>query len=128
MLLEQMRNEDNTSFQRLYAAHFPNLAAYIRRNSGTYEDAEDVFQEAIVVVLNNVRNPDFELTSSLKTYLFAISRNIWLKRLRENKQRVVLDFEVDILEAQLPSIEDNSIDTLETKVETWLQKITKNCQ
>jgi DNA-directed RNA polymerase specialized sigma24 family protein len=43
ILLEQLKKENNASFQLLYTFYFPSLAAYIKQNMGNNEDAEDVF-------------------------------------------------------------------------------------
>lgn len=71
LLLDQLREEDNAAFRVLYESYFPSTANYIRQNSGDNRDAEDIFQEAVVVLLDKIRQPDFVLTSSLKTYLFT---------------------------------------------------------
>ena len=85
ILLVQLKTGDNASFQLLYKFYFPSVASYVKQNMGNTEDAEDIFQEAILVLLQKVRQPDFILTSALKTYLYAIAKNLWLKRLRKNK-------------------------------------------
>jgi RNA polymerase sigma factor (sigma-70 family) len=83
LLLNRLRAEENASFELLYAFYFPAIAAFVVQNRGSHADAEDIFQEAVMVLLEKVRQPNFELTSSLKTYLFAIAKYTWLKRLRE---------------------------------------------
>jgi RNA polymerase sigma factor (sigma-70 family) len=127
-LLQQLKHDDHASFQRLYTLYFPTIQGYICKNSGYHEDAEDVFQETIVVMLEKTKQPDFELTSSLRTYLFAIARNIWLKRLRENKRRKTIDLPLNILEKELILDDEHPVDGAAEKVEKWLEKITKNCQ
>ena len=77
-LLEKLKTEDSSSFELLYKFFFPSIASYIKQNTGSNEDAEDVFQEAIIVLLQKVRQPDFVLTFSLNTYLYAVAKNIWL--------------------------------------------------
>ena len=84
-LLDQLKNEQNTSFELLYRLYYPTVAAYVTRNSGNTADADDIFQETIMILLQQVRKADFVLTSSLKTYLVAIARNLWLNRLRAAK-------------------------------------------
>lgn len=127
-LLDQLKNEDNASFEILYKFNFPPIAAYITRNFGNTEDAEDIFQEAIIVLLHKVRQTDFVLTSSLKTYLFAIAKNLWLKRLRDNKLIPVDSFEKYKDESETFAFELQSEPGKEEKVTSWLAKITENCQ
>ena len=58
----------------------------IINNSGSQEDAKDVFQESIIVIYRKVKEQShFLLSSSFKTFMYSIARNIWLKNLRARK-------------------------------------------
>jgi RNA polymerase sigma factor (sigma-70 family) len=113
----------------LYKSYFPSIASYIKQNLGNNEDAEDIFQEAILVLLQKVRDPDFILTSSLKTYLYAICKNLWLKRIRDNKVKTTTT-ELSLINSQSETDHDDleTEKSNEVKVKTWLKKITKNCE
>lgn len=129
VLLNDLKNESNNSFQTIYKLYFPSIAFYIKQNNGTNEDAEDIFQEAIIVLLQKNRTNDFELSSSLKTYLFAISKNLWLKKLRDNKyQHTDLDISNSFLIETNISIEENIEESAVDKVKSWLLKATNHCQ
>jgi RNA polymerase sigma factor (sigma-70 family) len=127
-LLDKLKNEDNASFEVLYKFYFPSIATYIAHNFGSTEDAEDIFQEAIIVLLQKVRQTDFVLTASLKTYLFAIARNLWLKRLRDNKLITVDNFDNYQGQSETIAFELKVEPTKEEKVASWMTKITENCQ
>ena len=126
-LLDQLKTEDSSSFKLLYELSFPSVASYVRQNQGNNQDAEDVFQEAIIVLFQKVRNPEFVLSSSLKTYLYAISKNLWLKHIRDNKIKTV-DNELVLSNKISDTIDIEPETTKEEKVENWLLKITRNCQ
>ncbi len=51
-------------------------------NYGNEDDAEDVFQESIILIYRKITNESFELTSTFKTYMFAVCWNMWKKELR----------------------------------------------
>jgi RNA polymerase sigma factor (sigma-70 family) len=127
-LLEQLRNEDNASFEILYKFYFPSIEHHITQNHGCTEDAEDIFQESIIVLLQKVRQPDFVLSASLKTFLFAIAKNLWLKRLRDNKLVPFDGIELLQTDSESFSIELIPEKTNDEKLSHWLTKITKNCQ
>jgi RNA polymerase sigma factor (sigma-70 family) len=128
VLVEQLKAEHSASFQLLYKFYYPSVASFVRQNMGNTEDAEDIFQETIVVLLRKVRQPEFALTSSLKTYLYAIAKNLWLKRLRSNKLISVEDFEKYLVENTSFSIELKPELSKEEKVDRWIKRITDNCQ
>ena len=76
-----LKSKDNKAYEIIYKFYYPSVKNFITKNSGCEEDAQDIFQETILVLLEKVPKKDFNLTSSLKTYIFAISSNLWLKRL-----------------------------------------------
>jgi len=128
VLLQMLRRDEGISFKMLYSVGFPIISGYITTNAGTKEDAEDVFQEAIIVLWKKIRNPDFELTCSLKTFLFAIAKNIWLNRLRAKKKGTVyhLDAVVNQVEDYVAEVYEES--KQEEKLQVWLQSVTQHCQ
>jgi len=69
--------------KRLYLAYFPMVLQLIINNNGDGDDAKDVYQEAIIILYNKVKNGDFELSSKLKTYIYSVCRRLWLKRLSQ---------------------------------------------
>jgi len=61
------------------------VQALILSNSGYPDDARDIFQEAMIVLYQKVKSGSFELNCQLKTYLYSVSRRLWLKRLSQSK-------------------------------------------
>ena len=76
-------NNSESVLKRLYVAYFPMVLQLIINNNGDGDDAKDVYQEAIIILYNKVKNGDFELSSKLKTYIYSICRRLWLKRLSQ---------------------------------------------
>ncbi|MEY4702786.1 MAG: hypothetical protein RIR96_683 [Bacteroidota bacterium] len=54
--------------------------------SGSAEDASDVFQEGMIILYEKSLDPDFELKSLIKTYLYAVCKRIWLKKWQRDKK------------------------------------------
>jgi RNA polymerase sigma factor (sigma-70 family) len=84
-IVEGLRLDSDFIVHYLYREYFPTIRYLILNNSGHDEDAEDVFQEALLVILNRIKEEDFELRSSFLTYLYSVCRNIWLQRLKQDK-------------------------------------------
>lgn len=51
-------------------------------NSGNEEDVKDILQEGIITFYEKAKEPDFVLTCEVKTFLYSVCRNKWLKSLR----------------------------------------------
>lgn len=126
-LINELQCNNKDAYEILYLRYFPVIASYIKQNRGNDEDAQDVFQEAIIVLFEKVKHPDFVLTSSLSTYLFAISKNIWLKFLRDDKFVVTDQLDETLHNTELLVHGEEDVDLFE-KVDSWLNKITKHCQ
>ena len=84
-ILTVLRNDRNSAFQEIYARFYGMIAHLIRQNSGTESDAEDIFQDTVVVLYEQVQSANLTLTCTLKTYVYSIARNLWLKELRKRK-------------------------------------------
>ncbi|MBK6997935.1 MAG: sigma-70 family RNA polymerase sigma factor [Lewinellaceae bacterium] len=82
-------SNDSASLETLYRKFLPPLYGMLRRNGGSFEDAKDVFQEAIVVVFHHAARPGFQLTAPFQSYLLGIGRYIWLRQLKKNARTEV---------------------------------------
>jgi len=66
----------------LYRQYMAGLTHYVVKNNGSEEDAQDIFQEVIVSFVHLVKEGRFRGESSIKTFLYAINRNLWLNELK----------------------------------------------
>jgi RNA polymerase sigma factor (sigma-70 family) len=73
--------------QQLYDHYFEGIIAQICMNGGSREDGADVFQDAVLVLVEKVKTGTFRGDSSIKTFLSAIARNLWLFELRTRERR-----------------------------------------
>ncbi len=80
-ILTELKKKDEGSIKYLYEEYFPLARSIVLKNSGTYEDAEDVFQDGLIVLFEKIQIGPLTLNCSLKTYFFSICRNIWMQRL-----------------------------------------------
>lgn len=82
-LLEGIRRGESEAIAELYEDYFPMILNMVVSNNGSSEEAQDIFQEAIIVLYDKVQDGKFELSSKLKTYLYSICRRLWLKQLND---------------------------------------------
>jgi RNA polymerase sigma factor (sigma-70 family) len=80
--LEGLKSGNRLITGKIYAAHYPLVERMIISHQGDSDDAKDIYQEAFLIFLDHIQNPNFELTSKISTYLYAVARNLWLKRLK----------------------------------------------
>lgn len=88
-LIDGIRKRDNAVLQFVYQKYFHTIQRFVLNNNGTEDDAKDVFQEAVIVVYENVRaDKSFRLSCSMMTYVFSVSRIIWIKHLNKVKKNM----------------------------------------
>lgn len=102
-LLEGLANGSDAALAQMYKRFFPSVLHLILSNSGSEDDAKDIFQEALLVLYERVQEGAFVLNAQLKTYLYSVSRRLWLKQLARRGRYGILGpddlNEADTLEA-----------------------------
>ncbi len=78
-----LKNKQYTKAGEKLYAYFPVIKKLILKNNGTRQDAEDVFQDALLVLINKIRHTDFVLSSSINTYLYSVCNYMWKDRLKQ---------------------------------------------
>ena len=82
-LLKGLANNDSKAIDTIYKDNFNMVQAFILHNNGSYDDARDVFQEAMIALYEKAQSESFVLTCQIKTYVYSVCRRLWLKRLQQ---------------------------------------------
>ncbi len=82
-LLEGLARQDKDAIERIYKDNYNMVRMLVLNNSGSADDAADIFQEAMIVLFEKSKSPDFELNCQLKTYIYSVCRRLWLKKLQQ---------------------------------------------
>lgn len=110
---ERIRNEENdiiingifsgdqNVFNELYEDEFPKVVKLIINNSGSVDVAKDVFQDALVILIEKVYTKKLDLTCTVSTYLYSICRFLWMDQLRQSKREVPLKDEYSYNNAEI---------------------------
>lgn len=100
-LIQALRSDTSPdeAIRQLYRTQYGLTAAYVKQNSGTDEDAEDIFQEVVLVFIEILKKDKFRGESSVSTFLYALTRNIWLNELTKRGRTKLRD---EIFEKEKP--------------------------
>ena len=93
LLISRERAAVEKGWEYIYTKYFATVCDMIRKNNGSMDDAVDVFQDGLLILNRNLRNDTFRSDASIKTYLFSICRNLWLKEYREKQRRLSVEAE-----------------------------------
>ncbi|MCF8309330.1 MAG: sigma-70 family RNA polymerase sigma factor [Bacteroidales bacterium] len=95
-IVEGIKLKSQYVINYMYDSMFPGIKRFVESHSGSEEDAQDIFQEAIIVVYQKVMKHHLELSSSFKTFFLAICKNLMFRRFSRNKMdKTKLDYAVE---------------------------------
>jgi len=100
-IIQGILSGDQQTFNNLYEDEFPKVVRLIEKNSGNINMAKDIFQDALIVLIEKVYSQNLDLTCSISTYLYSIGRFLWMDQLRKNKRLIRLDDSYDHLKAEV---------------------------
>lgn len=100
-LVEAVADGDQDALRDLYERHGGALLGLARRMLGSQEEAEEVLDDTLLGLWRHAAGFD-PAKASVKTYLFAMARNLCLSRLRARRARPRLeDFDESAMAYQL---------------------------
>jgi RNA polymerase sigma factor (sigma-70 family) len=77
---------EQETFNSLYEKEFPAVVRHVLSNSGTYDEARDLFQDALVVLVEIAKDKRLTINKhGIEKYLFEIARRLWYNQLRRKK-------------------------------------------
>jgi len=82
-LLKGLAENDTKAIEVIYKENFSIIQSYIINNNGSYDDARDIFQEAMIALYEKVQSNSFVLTCKINTYVYSVCKRLWLKRLQQ---------------------------------------------
>jgi RNA polymerase sigma factor (sigma-70 family) len=129
LIVSEIRKKNQVALKELYKTHYPMIVHLVCSNSGSEQEAKDIYQEAVMAFYDRVQQPSFVLTCKIKTYLYAVCRRLWLKKLAEKKR---FNGNIEDVETFL-GIEDEMGELLEkekrlTRMESLLNGLGEPCR
>jgi len=95
------------------------------------EDAEDLFQEAVQVVVYNVRSDRYTGSGRLESYLLGVGQNLWRQEIRKRSRRKHLREEQEAeIEKEAPILPDEQLEWTEKKrlLAGYLARMSSQCR
>lgn len=78
-------------FEDLYKNAFPAFARFAARVHCSFEDARDIFHDALVIYYEKCAVPGFSPRASAEAYVVGIAKNLWTQKFRRDRNFVILD-------------------------------------
>ncbi len=126
--LKALLSNDSNGIMKIYKAVFPKVRKFVLQNKGQQQDAEDIFQKALLQIMIRYQKEPFEIKSSFEAYVFTACKNLWRRALNSSKNKVTKTEVVELLSEE----RDLALSVLEQK--RWelftekLDMLSENCK
>jgi RNA polymerase sigma factor (sigma-70 family) len=120
-IFERICKGDERALEFLYKKYYRMMTKLVITNSGTEEEARDIYQEALVVFWQKAVSGKLVLTSKMSTYIYSICQNLWRKEL-ERKKRLSNE------EKDMPVIPDPETEERNKIIARCISQLGETCQ
>ncbi|MGB4292237.1 MAG: sigma-70 family RNA polymerase sigma factor [Bacteroidales bacterium] len=84
-IIECLRNRQGYVVSYLMDRYLPMIRLMVVQFGGTNEDARDIFQEGLMIMLEKIDDRNFVLTCKFKTLFYCVCENLWKMVLAKRK-------------------------------------------
>lgn len=88
-ILSGIKNKNENVLHFIYDNLLPVVKRYILKNSGNKLNAEDIFQEALLILFDKLRKEELYLSCGFSTYFIAVCKKLWLNQLRKRSYNII---------------------------------------
>lgn len=130
-ILQAIREgKDSEALSYLYKATLKKVRNYIIKNSGNKEEADDIFQEAIMIFFLKVKQGEFEENHSIDGFIYTIARNMWINKAKRHARHRA--YEAQVLKENPFDDEDQLTSMLDREksaaMESLFNRLEENCR
>jgi RNA polymerase sigma factor (sigma-70 family) len=120
-LFERICKGDEKALEHLYKKYYRMMTKMVINNSGTEEEARDIYQDALIVFWQKAVSGKLVMTSKMSTYVYSICQNLWRKELDRKKRLSNEEKDVSITT-------DNDVEERNRIIGECLDKLDETCR
>lgn len=87
-LIDDLKGEGENrrvALRAIYAKNYPKILKMITQKGGQEADAQDIFQDSMIILHKMILENKFREEANVGTLLYAIARNLWHQKVREKR-------------------------------------------
>jgi RNA polymerase sigma factor (sigma-70 family) len=96
MTIRQSRTPAERFSETLYKKAFPPVAHFVSKMGGSFNEAKDIFHDALVIYCEKTADAEFTPTTTPEAYILGIARHLWLRQFKQDTRKVSLESRSDI--------------------------------
>ncbi len=126
-ILQGILEGDRIVLDFIYQRYYGKVERFLIGRGGEPDHIRDVFQDALLVIIQKLRGDGLVLSCSFSTYLFAVCKNIWMHDMRKRRYHLAEDSVLD--QATEPSDTDHAMEErMQGLFQRHFQKLSKDCR
>jgi RNA polymerase sigma factor (sigma-70 family) len=87
--IQALLENDTLAVREIYDKYAGKVRQYILANSGSEDDAADIFQESLIDIYNQAKNKALQLTCPFEPFLIIVCKRKWLNELKKRGRQPV---------------------------------------
>ena len=121
-------NEDDKVLNELYRVVKPKVTAYIKNNSGSNEEADDIFQDAVLVFYRQVKLNRYKDENEIGAFIYAVSRNLWINKAKRDKRSSSLNDSTSEFSDHKDILQEIITEERTSTIQQLIKALGENCE
>jgi RNA polymerase sigma factor (sigma-70 family) len=127
-IINGIKNNDSKILNYVYKSMLPMVKRMVENHHGNESRADDVFQDTMITICRKIRHDNVHISSKFSTYLYSISKKIWLRELFSSRNKYIKLGDLPDMVHE-PEEEDSNFDMkYHTIIERHIKNLSKDCQ
>ena len=127
-LIEGVKTHNSKVLRYIYQEYFPYVKNFVLQHGGSADQAQDIFQEGMIIIFRKACDGKFTLTCKFSTYLVAVCRRLWIQEKKKTKLRKEKTKELLAVEEPTTEYESALQQDIMEIFERNLQQVSSDCQ
>ncbi len=109
--IEALLRNDSRVLSTIYEQFSPKIVSFVQKNSGNYDDSQDIIQETLVTIYHQANEKNLVLTCPFDAYFYLLCKRKWLNELKKrgHKKVTILEDVTSITEEQELQVEETAL-------------------
>lgn len=129
--IKALLKNDSRVLSKIYENFSHKIVAYVKKNNGNADDAQDIIQETLVTIFHQAKEKNFILTCPFDAYFYLLCKRRWLNELKKrgNKRVTIIEDNTSITVEQEQQVEETELFEEQHQLfELKFKELGKKCQ
>jgi len=127
-IIDGIANNKSKVLMFVYQQYFPFIEKFVYQHGGTSDQAQDLFQDGMIIICKKVFADKLTLYCKFSTYLYAVCKRLWMQEKKKIMLRVNKLSESGIAAEPVVQYGEDTIDKAKLLFDKHFNKLSPDCQ